>query len=282
MTTPETGEAGAAAAEPATGAPPREDEIPTAPRPPAAPTRPVKDERQAIRRRGPLEIASLGFGWVFVVLFYGSLLWVAAYRVLPPPGSLLMLERRLAGAELSREWTRIEDISPHLVRAVIAAEDSRFCRHNGLDFEAIDDALAERKKGARRRGASTITQQTAKNAFLWNGGGWARKAAEAWFALVVETLWPKRRIMEVYLNLAEWGEGDFGAGAAARARFSTRAADLTREEASLLAAVLPSPNKWSASKPGPYVRGRAATIRKRMEIVRREGLDACVLRSAGA
>lgn len=233
------------------------------------------------RRRGVFASASILAGWVFVVLFYGSILWVAAYRVLPAPFSFVMLERSLDGATISKTWTPIEEISPNLVRAVIAAEDSRFCLHNGLDFAAIDEALEERKNGEKRRGASTISQQTAKNAFLWNGGGWARKAAEAWFTLVVETLWPKRRIMEVYLNLAEWGDGNFGAGAAAKARFQTRAADLTREEAALLAAVLPSPNKWRAVDPGPYVRSRAATIRKRMDIVRRDGLDQCVLAPGG-
>jgi monofunctional biosynthetic peptidoglycan transglycosylase len=267
MTAPERGKEGAEASP---------DRAPASDAPLAAPAQPEARRGRAARRGGTFAAAAVALGWAFVVLFYGSILWVAAYRALPPPYSFVMLERRLAGAAISQEWTRLEDISPHLVRAVIAAEDSRFCRHQGLDFAAIDAALEERRNGARRRGASTISQQTAKNAFLWNGGGWLRKAAEAWFTLVVETLWPKRRIMEVYLNLAEWGDGNFGAAAAARARFKARAADLTREEAALLAAVLPSPNRWRAVDPGPYVRGRAATIRKRMEIVRRDGLDACV------
>ena len=216
--------------------------------------------------------------WAFVALFFGSLLWVGAYRFAPPPGTLVMLDRKLGGDVIIHPWTKLEDISPNLIYAVIAAEDSRFCLHNGIDFSAIDAALDERKRGGKQRGASTISQQTAKNAFLWNGGGWARKGAEAWFTMVMETFWPKRRIMEVYLNVAEWGDGLFGAEAAAQARFGKSAKDLTKDEAALLAAVLPSPNKWRVDPPGPYVRGRASMLRKRMDRVRYDGLAACVLK----
>ena len=216
--------------------------------------------------------------WAFVALFFGSLLWVGAYRFAPPPGTLVMLDRKLGGDVIIHPWTKLEDISPNLIYAVIAAEDSRFCLHNGIDFSAIDAALDERKRGGKQRGASTISQQTAKNAFLWNGGGWARKGAEAWFTIVMETFWPKRRIMEVYLNVAEWGDGLFGAEAAAQARFGKSAKDLTKDEAALLAAVLPSPNKWRVDPPGPYVRGRASMLRKRMDRVRYDGLAACVLK----
>ncbi|HPE29692.1 MAG TPA: monofunctional biosynthetic peptidoglycan transglycosylase [Parvularculaceae bacterium] len=216
--------------------------------------------------------------WAFVALFFGSLLWVGAYRFAPPPGTLVMLDRKLGGDVIIHPWTKLEDISPNLIYAVIAAEDSRFCLHNGIDFSAIDAALDERKRGGKQRGASTISQQTAKNAFLWNGGGWARKGAEAWFTIVMETFWPKRRIMEVYLNVAEWGDGLFGAEAAAQARFGKSAKDLTKDEAALLAAVLPSPNKWRVDPPGPYVRGRASMLRKRMDRVRYDGLASCVLK----
>lgn len=212
-----------------------------------------------------------------VALIFGSILWAGVYRFAAPPGTLVMLARKMSGDVIIHPWTRLEEISPNLVTAVIAAEDSRFCLHNGLDFAAIDTALGERKNGGRRRGASTLSQQAAKNAFLFNGGGWPRKGAEAWFTLVVETLWGKRRIMEVYLNIAEWGDGYFGAEAAARARFGKSAKDLTKHEAALLAAVLPSPNKWRVDPPGPYVRARAAMLRKRMERVRIDGLAACVL-----
>ena len=216
--------------------------------------------------------------WAFVALFFGSLLWVGAYRFAPPPGTLVMLDRKLGGDVIIHPWTKLEDISPNLIYAVIAAEDSRFCLHNGIDFSAIDAALDERKRGGKQRGASTISQQTAKNAFLWNGGGWARKGAEAWFTVVMETFWPKRRIMEVYLNVAEWGDGLFGAEAAAQARFGKSAKNLSKDEAALLAAVLPSPNKWRVDPPGPYVRGRASMLRKRMDRVRYDGLAACVLK----
>lgn len=222
-------------------------------------------------------IAARALGWAIVIVGLAPFIGAALYRVLPPPGTFVMLDRSLNGATIRQDWTPLENISPHLVRAVIAAEDSRFCLHAGVDVDAIKEAVEHNRKSAKRRGGSTISQQTAKNLFLWNGGGYVRKGLEAWFTLVAETIWGKRRTMELYLNVAEWGDGLFGAEAAARGRFGKSAKDLTKQEAALLAAVLPSPNKWRAVNPGPYVRGRAATIRKRMEIVRREGLDRCVL-----
>ena len=198
------------------------------------------------------------------------------HAVLPVHGSLNMLLRP-NGTDFRQQWVPIERISPHLVRAVIAAEDSRFCAHAGIALDAIEDALADNREGGRRRGGSTLTQQTAKNVFLWNGGGYARKGVEAWLALYLDTIWTKRRIIEVYLNIAEWGDGIFGAEAAAQARFGKPAAKLTRQEAALLAAVLPSPNKWRIDPPGPYVRSRAATLRQRAAVVANEGLDRCVL-----
>lgn len=212
-------------------------------------------------------------------LFGASLLWAGLYRLAPPPGTLLMFQRKLSGDVIQHPWTPLDEISPHLVTAVIAAEDTRFCLHNGIDFEAIDKALEESKNGKRLRGASTISQQTAKNAFLWNGGGWLRKVGEAWMTVLIESIWPKRRIMEVYLNIAEWGDGHFGAEAASQARFHKSAKDLTASEAALLASVLPNPHKWRVDPPGPYVRSRSYTIRSRMDQVRRDGLDACVLKS---
>ena len=212
-------------------------------------------------------------------LFAASLLWAGLYRIAPPPGTLLMFQRKLSGDVIEHPWTPLEEISPHLVRAVIAAEDTRFCLHNGIDFEAIDKALEDSKNGKRLRGASTISQQTAKNAFLWNGGGWLRKGGEAWMTVLIESFWPKRRIMEVYLNVAEWGDGHFGAEAAAQARFHKSAKDLTPHEAALLASVLPNPHKWRVDPPGPYVRSRSYTIRSRMDQVSRDGLDTCVWKS---
>lgn len=213
----------------------------------------------------------------FALLFAGSILWATAYRFVGPPGSFIMLDRALKGAEVRRDWVPLSAISPHLVRAVIAGEDSKFCSHQGFDIEAIEKAARDNKSGKKRRGASTLTQQTAKNAFLWNEGGWLRKGVETWFAALLDALWPKRRVMEVYLNLAEWGDGLFGAEAAAQGRFGKSARALTKQEAALLAAVLPSPNKWRVDPPGPYVKRRAATLRKRMDIVARDGLAVCAL-----
>ncbi|MEO1137318.1 MAG: monofunctional biosynthetic peptidoglycan transglycosylase [Pseudomonadota bacterium] len=216
------------------------------------------------------------FAAIGVVAIVGSILWAGFYRFAPPPGTLLMAQRSLSGVDITNNWTRLEDISPHLVTAVIAAEDTRFCLHRGIDFEAIDKALEEAERGRRLRGASTISQQTAKNAFLWNGGGWLRKGGEAWMTVLIENFWSKRRIMEVYLNIAEWGDGHFGAEAAARARFGKAASDLSPYEAALLASVLPNPHKWRVDPPGPYVRKRVGTVRIRMNQVRRDGLDSCV------
>ncbi len=203
-------------------------------------------------------------------------IWLLAHAVLPVPMTANMLMRP-DGTELQKDWTRIEDISPNLVRAVIGAEDSRFCAHSGIDFEALGEAVEDNRSGGRRRGGSTITQQTAKNVYLWNGGGYARKAAEAYIALFIDLTWSKRRIMEVYLNVAEWGDGIYGAERAAQARFGKTASELTEREAALLAAVLPSPNKWRVDPPGPYVARRAGTLQARARVVDGEGLAGCVL-----
>lgn len=244
----------------------------------AAPARPNADKRpeRAARSRvlAATRIAGLAIGGAVAL----SILWAAVYRFAPPPGTLTMLERRLAGAQIERRWTRLEDVSPDLVAAVIAAEDSRFCLHGGIDFEAIDKAMEDARRGGRLRGASTISQQTAKNAFFWNGRSWLRKGGEAWMTLVIETLWSKRRIMEIYLNIAEWGDGAFGVEAAAQKRFGKSARDLTPREAALLASVLPNPAKWRVDPPGPYVQKRSRTVEARMRDVRRDGLDACVFR----
>ena len=211
-------------------------------------------------------------------LVAAPVLMIAIYRFAPPPGTLTMLDRKLGGDVIIHPWRSLDNISPHLVRAVIAAEDSRFCQHRGIDFEAVEKALDEARAGGRRRGASTISQQTAKNVFLWQGGGWVRKALEAPLTLASEFVWGKRRTMEIYLNIAEWGDGYFGAEAAARGRFGKSAKDLSKDEAALLAAVLPSPERWHAVNPGPYVRGRASMLRKRMDVVANEGYDSCVLK----
>ncbi|MBI1253415.1 MAG: monofunctional biosynthetic peptidoglycan transglycosylase [Hyphomonas sp.] len=215
-------------------------------------------------------------GIAIFLLFH---LYALVLRVLPAPGTILMTQRGMQGEDVRRDWTSLDSISPNLVLAVIASEDAKFCEHGGIDWDAIEKAREYNKKhdGKKRRGGSTISQQTAKNVFFWNGGGMPRKAGEAWMTYVIEAVWGKRRIMEVYLNVAEWGDGLFGAEAAAQARFGKSAADLSKLEAARLAAVLPSPNKWSADKPGPYVRKRTGSIMSRMRVVANEGYAACVL-----
>ncbi|MDG5495385.1 monofunctional biosynthetic peptidoglycan transglycosylase [Niveispirillum sp. BGYR6] len=207
-----------------------------------------------------------------------SLLWVLAYAVLPVPGTPLMLIRAVeSGGGWQKQWQPLSRLSPHLARAVIAAEDSRFCQHGGVDWDAVEQALERNEQGGRAmRGGSTISQQVAKNAFLWPDRSWLRKGVELWFTGLVETFWSKRRIMEVYLNIVEWAPGVYGAEAAARHWFGKGAADLSPREAALLAAILPSPRQWKANPPGRYVAARAGILQRRMEIVRRDGLDDCV------
>lgn len=239
-----------------------------------------KRKREEPKKRSFLDRVTMSLrtvAWLSVAAIIGSVLWAGAYSVAKPPGTLTMVERRMAGHSVTQDWKPLAEISPHLIRAVIAAEDTRFCLHGGIDFDAIDKAVSEAENGRRLRGASTISQQTAKNVFFWNGGGWLRKGGEAWMTMVIETLWPKQRIMEVYLNVAEWGDGVFGAEAAAQKRFGKSVKHLTAREAALLAAVLPNPHKWRVDPPGPYVRGRASTLRARMLQVQRDGLDKCVL-----
>jgi monofunctional glycosyltransferase len=215
-------------------------------------------------------IAMAGAG--FVVL---SVALVFVFGWTGPPPTITMAERAAAGKEIRREWVALKDISPHLVRAVLAAEDQRFCQHNGFDITEIRKAIDEAERGERVRGASTISQQTAKNVFLFNGGGFVRKGFEAWFTVLVEQMWSKPRILEIYLNVAEWGDGVFGAEAAAQARFGVSAKKLTRKQAALLAAVLPSPNRWKVTS-GRMDR-RSNTILQLASMVRRDGLDACVV-----
>lgn len=206
-----------------------------------------------------------------------SILWVLLYRVVPIPGTILMAQRAIQGQDVRRTPVPLSRISPHLARAVIAAEDSTFCKHDGFDFDAINMALENNESGRKIRGGSTISQQTAKNVFLWPGRTIVRKGFEAYYTLLIETFWPKGRIMEAYLNSIEFGNGYFGAEAAARGYFGKSAKDLTPRQAAALAAVLPSPNKWKVVNSGPYVSRRIGTIQKRMSIVRRDGLADCVI-----
>ena len=213
-----------------------------------------------------------------VVFVVGSFLWVLAYRFVNPPITATMIGDLVAGRGAERDWMSIDQIDRDMVRAAIGAEDSKFCSHNGFDVEAIEDAMKRNASGGRIRGGSTISQQTAKNAFLWQGGGYARKGMEAWFTLLMENLWPKRRIMEVYLNLAETGIGTYGVNAGSQRYFGRDASAMSPTEAARIAAVLPLPKKRGAVAPKGFTRRYGNSIAARIGIVGRDGLDACVYR----
>lgn len=194
---------------------------------------------------------------------------ILLFRFVPPPATPLMVIRQVEGHGWEREWTPRERIAPALAAAVIAAEDNLFCRQSfGFDLAALRDQVQAWWRGDRPRGASTITMQTAKNLFLWPGRDPVRKLLEAWLTPQIALLWPRQRVLEVYLNIVEFGPGVYGAEAAARRMFGKSAATLTQREAALLAAVLPSPLRWSAAAPSPFVRERAATIERRIGQIR--------------
>ncbi|MET4685303.1 monofunctional biosynthetic peptidoglycan transglycosylase [Brevundimonas faecalis] len=206
---------------------------------------------------------------------------VVLHRFAPPLFTILMVKQAVAGHGMDYRWRSLDRISPRLVEAVIAAEDARFCRHHGFDVEAIQKALeanerAEQRGSGKVRGGSTISQQTAKNVFLWPGRDWVRKGLETGYTGLIELAWGKRRIMEMYLNVAEWAPGVYGAEAASRHWFNKSADELTAREAARLAAILPSPRRYKAADSGPYVRRRASRIQAAMGTVREQGLDACV------
>ena len=237
------------------------------------------------KRRRRRSLPSRILGWIVklvVAFFLISILWVLAYRFVPPPITLTMLGDVFAGRGLHKDWMPISRIDRDMVRASIAAEDSKFCQHNGFDFEAIEDAMKRNASGGRIRGGSTISQQTAKNAFLWNGGGYARKGVEAWFTFLIEHLWGKRRIMEVYLNLAETGIGTYGVNAGSQRYFGHDASAMSATEAARIAAVLPLPKKRGAIAPKGFTRRYGNTIAARIGVVGRDGLDACVYKGAVA
>ena len=211
-------------------------------------------------------------GLILLVLVAVPVVGVLLFAVAPPTPTILMLQQAAKGQGLDYRWRGLNDISPNLVNAAIAAEDARFCSHHGFDMEAIQKALDHNAEGGRMRGGSTISQQTAKNVFLWPSRDWVRKGLEAGYTVLIETVWSKRRIMEVYLNVVEWAPGVYGAQAASRHWFGKDAADLTPREAARLAAILPAPRRYKAASPGPYVRRRASRIQAAMGDVRAGGL----------
>lgn len=213
----------------------------------------------------------------FLVL---SVAWVLAYRFVNPPMTLTMLGDRFAGRNVEQEWMPIERIDRDMVRAVIGAEDSKFCSHQGFDWDAISDAARRNASGGRIRGGSTISQQTAKNAFLWQGGGYLRKGIEAWFTFLIESLWSKQRIMEVYLNVAETGIGTYGVNAGAQRYYNHDAGAMSRTEAARIAAVLPLPKARGAVAPKGFTRRYGNSITARIGVVARDELDTCIYQGA--
>jgi monofunctional biosynthetic peptidoglycan transglycosylase len=222
---------------------------------------------QAIRRAPPRRRWLRRLLWLPLLFLVVTFLQVAPLRFIDPPTSAFMLWRQVDGLgeegfRLRQEWRDYDQISSHLPISVVAAEDQKFPEHHGFDLEAIDKALDSNARGGRVRGGSTISQQVAKNLYLWSGGGYFRKALEAWYTVLIELTWSKQRILEVYVNIAEFGDGVYGAEAAAQAFFGKPASALTAAESARLAAVLPNPKRYSARNPGPYVQRRAAWIQR--------------------
>jgi len=208
--------------------------------------------------------------WKLPLLLFGlSVLQVLALRFIDPPFSSFMAIRQFEAwgqrdwdFRVAYDWRDLDAIAASLPASLVAAEDQNFAAHGGFDFKAIEQARANNARGRKVRGASTISQQLAKNLFLWSGRSWVRKGIEAWYTLLIEALWPKRRILEVYANVAEFGDGIYGAQAAARSYWRKDASRLTSSESARLAAVLPSPRRYRAANPGPYVQRRARWIER--------------------
>ena len=209
----------------------------------------------------------------FLVISVGLTL---VYKFVPPPVTLTML---LDPHGFEKDWTPLSRIDRNMVSAVIAGEDAKFCKHDGFDREAIEQAMERNSQGSRLRGGSTISQQTAKNVFLWQGTGWTRylrKGLEAWFTLLIETIWGKRRIMEVYLNVAETGIGTYGVEAGAQRYYRHSAARLSNVEAARIAAALPSPKRRAVVGARGFTRRHGNAIAARSNVVRQSALDTCV------
>ncbi|HEY0503097.1 MAG TPA: monofunctional biosynthetic peptidoglycan transglycosylase [Lysobacter sp.] len=203
-----------------------------------------------------------------------SVVQVATLRFVDPPFSAFMVWRQLEawgegdwGFRIAHDWRDLDEISPYVPLALVASEDQNFAEHFGFDLKAIEKARKSNARGRKVRGGSTISQQTAKNLFLWSGRSWVRKGIEAWYTLLIEAMWPKRRIIEVYANIAEFGDGVYGAQAAARTFFRTDASRLSAAQAARMAAVLPSPRRYSIARPGPYVQRRAQSIQRQMRYI---------------
>jgi monofunctional biosynthetic peptidoglycan transglycosylase len=230
-------------------------------------------QRKEKKRHGWLWKLLVG---LFVLLVPAPIILLLVFRVLPVPGTPEMLLSLAQGKGANYHWT--DDISPRLERAVIAAEDQNFCTHHGFDWVSINKAMQDHDRHPAKpmRGASTISQQAARTLFLLPARSWIRKGLEAYLTIMLETLWPKKRILVAYLNLVDWGDGIFGAEAAADAYFGTDAGSLDNAQAARLAAILPNPHRWKAAHPGRYVRHRTGLLESRSAMVTRDGLNFCV------
>jgi len=218
------------------------------------------------RKRSFWRIVTKVFLWFFAI----TILWVLAYRFINPPVTWLMVqrgfERKAENKEwkLEKNWLALNELSSNLKKAAIAGEDANFLTHNGFDFKAIETAYEKNQAGKKMRGGSTISQQTAKNVFLWPGRSYIRKGFEAYFTILIELLWGKERILEVYLNVIETGDGIYGADSATRLYYGKSAESLTRRQAALLIAVLPNPRRWSPAKPTRYIYFKQGLILRNM------------------
>ena len=242
-------------------------------------TRPVSEPEPVAPMRPRRSILRRLIGWVFKAIatfFIVSIFMVVLYRFVPPPVTLTMLGDVVGGHGISKAWMPISEIDPNMARAAIAGEDSRFCEHHGFDFAALGKAYLHNARGGRLHGGSTISQQTAKNVFLIQGGGYPRKAVEAYFTVLIELIWGKRRIMEVYLNVAETGIGTYGANAGSMRYFGHDASRLSPSEAGRIAAVLPLPKKRAVIAPRGFTRRHGNALTKRVGVVRNDGLDGCL------
>ena len=215
---------------------------------------------------------------LFLFMLPLPVLYLLIFRFVPVPGTPQMLLKLATLQPVHYSWRAYDEISPNLARAVVGSEDQDFCTHHGFDWKDISDAIKEHERHPhkRLRGGSTISQQVARTLFLLPVRSWVRKGAEAYLTVLVEALWPKKRILTAYLNLVDWGHGNFGAEAASEAYFGVPASALSRAQAARLATVLPDPDKWRASRPGPYVASRSVTVDDRAWEVTRDGLDWCV------
>jgi len=215
------------------------------------------------------------FKKIIFFFFAITFLWVLVYRFINPPVTWLMLQRGVErmidgkGWKLEKEWRSFDELSDNLKLAAVAGEDARFPQHWGFDTEAIQKAYQKNKAGKPMRGGSTISQQTAKNVFLWPGRSWVRKGFEAYFTLLIEVLWSKERILEVYLNVIEMGDGIYGAEAATQLYYNKTAESMSKHQAALLIAVLPNPRKWSPAHPTKYIYYKQQLILKNMQRIRK-------------